>query len=155
MLLLPLPSVHAVEMTMVMTAGALWRSTNKLFVSSVLMSSSSIARKMSLTATTAIVTTSTTTDLWILRHGQATHNPRAEAARAEGCSFDEFLRLMELDDSLDSELTELGRQQAESVRKRLLFGLDVADDAQQQEQQQSASLLLFDLVVSSPLSPPL
>ena len=36
--------------------------------------------------------------LVILRHGQAQHNPRAEKARENGCSFDEFLRLMEEDD---------------------------------------------------------
>ena len=38
----------------------------------------------------------------IVRHGQAQHNPRAEAAREAGCSFDEFLRLMELDDAHDA-----------------------------------------------------
>jgi hypothetical protein len=38
----------------------------------------------------------------IIRHGQAQHNPRAEAAREAGCSFDEFLRLMELDDAHDA-----------------------------------------------------
>jgi hypothetical protein len=32
--------------------------------------------------------------LWIVRHGQAAHNPRAEAAREAGCSHDEFLELM-------------------------------------------------------------
>jgi hypothetical protein len=51
-----------------------------------------------------------TKDLYLLRHGQATHNPRAEAARAGGCSFDDFLELMRQDDSLDSELTALGRE---------------------------------------------
>jgi broad specificity phosphatase PhoE len=150
-------------MILVMKSGALLRSTNKLFVSSLLMSGNSCitTRKMnsarSAAAATSATTTATTTDLWILRHGQATHNPRAEAARADGCSFDEFLRLMEMDDSLDSELTDLGRQQAESVRKRLLLSRRdgvVDDDSQQQQEQQksSSSLLLFDLVVSSPLS---
>lgn len=53
--------------------------------------------------------------LYIIRHGQATHNPRAEAARSKGCSQEEFMELMRQDDSLDSELTELGQGQAESL----------------------------------------
>ena len=38
-----------------------------------------------------------------LRHGQALHNPRAEAARhaTPPCSFEEFLRLMKEDDAFD------------------------------------------------------
>ncbi|KAL7530591.1 hypothetical protein ACHAWF_005055 [Thalassiosira exigua] len=47
-----------------------------------------------------------------LRHGQAVHNPRAEAARESGCSFETFLRLMEEDDALDADLTDLGQKQA-------------------------------------------
>ena len=54
-------------------------------------------------------------ELWILRHGQAMHNVRAEVARAGGCTFDEFFQLMKEDDSLDCPLTELGQQQAQSV----------------------------------------
>ena len=54
-----------------------------------------------------------------LRHGQAQHNPRAEAARAGGCSFYEFLRLMKEDDAFDAALTELGRQQAREAAARL------------------------------------
>mmetsp|Transcript_7625 Transcript_7625/g.25094 ORF Transcript_7625/g.25094 Transcript_7625/m.25094 type:complete len:223 (-) Transcript_7625:188-856(-) len=49
--------------------------------------------------------------LLLLRHGQALHNPRAEARRAAGCSFDEFLHTMK-EDALDADLTPLGRQQA-------------------------------------------
>lgn len=56
--------------------------------------------------------------LWIIRHGQATHNPRAEAAKAAGCSFEEFLEWMRQDDSLDSPLTELGKWQAQQVLAR-------------------------------------
>lgn len=56
-----------------------------------------------------------TKELWVLRHGQATHNPRAEAAREAGCTFDEFLELMRQDDSLDAELTDLGIEQAQQV----------------------------------------
>jgi broad specificity phosphatase PhoE len=74
-------------------------------------------------------------ELWVLRHGQATHNPRAEAAREAGCSFDEFLELMRQDDSLDAELTELGRAQAQKVHAM---------------HQHAISSL--DAVISSPLS---
>lgn len=74
-----------------------------------------------------------TKHLWIVRHGQALHNPRAEAAKDAGCSFDEFLELMRQDDCLDADLTDLGRQQANAVSERL-------------------SLVPFDAVVSSPLS---
>lgn len=40
------------------------------------------------------------------------HNPRAEAAKEDGCSMDEFFRLMREDDALDADLTDLGREQA-------------------------------------------
>lgn len=73
-------------------------------------------------------------DLWILRHGQATHNPRAEAAKDAGCSFEEFFDLMRQDDSLDSPLTELGHEQAANVYRM------------------HSHLLRPELVVSSPLS---
>jgi len=78
-----------------------------------------------------------TKDVWILRHGQATHNPRAEAAKAAGCSFEEFFELMRQDDSLDSPLTELGRQQARAVHDQYGHWL-----------RQSR----LQLIVSSPLS---
>jgi len=74
--------------------------------------------------------------LWILRHGQATHNPRAEAARAQGCSWEEFFELMRQDDSLDAPLTDHGRQQAVAV----------------QEQHGARLERTVQLVVSSPLS---
>lgn len=77
-----------------------------------------------------------TKQLWILRHGQATHNPRAEAARHNGCSYEEFIDLMRQDDSLDSELTELGKEQAMLVY----------------EQTSEKLKGHLDLVVSSPLS---
>lgn len=70
-----------------------------------------------------------------LRHGQALHNPRAEAARHGGCDFDTFLRLMKEDDAFDAELTELGRLQAH----------DAASIG-------NSSTLAVNLVVSSPLS---
>mmetsp|Transcript_23377 Transcript_23377/g.61389 ORF Transcript_23377/g.61389 Transcript_23377/m.61389 type:complete len:236 (-) Transcript_23377:247-954(-) len=50
-----------------------------------------------------------------LRHGQATHNVRAEPLRAAGCSFDAFLEQMRIDDEVDSELTQRGREQAAEV----------------------------------------
>ena len=50
--------------------------------------------------------------LLLLRHGQAAHNPRAEVARESGCSFEEFLRLMDEDDEYDAALTRLGEDQA-------------------------------------------
>lgn len=59
---------------------------------------------------------SSTKTLWILRHGQALHNPRAEAARAAGCSKATFLEWMRRDDALDAPLTRLGVEQAHNVR---------------------------------------
>lgn len=69
----------------------------------------------------------------IVRHGQAQHNPRAEAARESGCSFEEFLRWMELDDAHDADLTELGEKQAQTAGEK-------------------HALTDIELVVSSPLS---
>lgn len=88
-------------------------------------------------ATTSGARAAPSKDFWILRHGQATHNPRAEAARENGCSFDEFIELMRQDDSLDSELTALGRQQAQSVYE---------------QHANNPHFARLDLVVSSPLS---
>ena len=34
--------------------------------------------------------------VYFLRHGQATHNPTAEQMRKDGCSFDEFLKQMQV-----------------------------------------------------------
>ena len=75
----------------------------------------------------------------LLRHGQAMHNPRAEAAREADppCSFDDFLRLMKEDDAFDAELTELGKEQG---RRAAAQPHAAAVDAAVQ------------LVVSSPLS---
>jgi hypothetical protein len=77
----------------------------------------------------------TTKRVLLLRHGQALHNPRAEAARENGCSFDEFLNLMREDDAFDSPLTELGENQAMQVGKDL-----------------RQVLHNIDMIVSSPLS---
>lgn len=55
-------------------------------------------------------------DLIIVRHGQAQHNPRAELAKANGCSMEEFVDLMRQDDVLDATLTPLGREQAQAAR---------------------------------------
>lgn len=75
--------------------------------------------------------------LLFLRHGQALHNPRAEKARENGCSFDEFLALMEEDDSYDACLTPLGEDQAR--------------DAGRQPHVRHA-FRQVDMVISSPLS---
>jgi broad specificity phosphatase PhoE len=69
------------------------------------------------------------------RHGQATHNPRAEEAKANGCSHETFLKLMQEDDEFDAELTPLGVEQALHGRKKYEHLLND-----------------IDLVVSSPLS---
>lgn len=55
--------------------------------------------------------------LYIVRHGQAVHNPRAEVAKEKGCSMDEFFRLMREDDALDADLTELGKDQARQCHR--------------------------------------
>jgi len=75
--------------------------------------------------------------LFLLRHGQAMHNPRAEKARAEGCSHETFLKLMQEDDVLDAELTELGKAQAIALAKSKVL----------QEKLKGVKL-----VISSPLS---
>jgi broad specificity phosphatase PhoE len=54
----------------------------------------------------------------MLRHGQAAHNVRAEAARKAGCDFDTFLHLMALDDAYDAPLTTLGTIEAKDAAKR-------------------------------------
>eukprot|EP00591_Stephanopyxis_turris_P008401 CAMPEP_0195512472 /NCGR_PEP_ID=MMETSP0794_2-20130614/4417_1 /TAXON_ID=515487 /ORGANISM="Stephanopyxis turris, Strain CCMP 815" /LENGTH=262 /DNA_ID=CAMNT_0040640261 /DNA_START=100 /DNA_END=888 /DNA_ORIENTATION=- len=65
------------------------------------------------------------------------HNPRAEAARNEGCSYERFMALMKEDDELDAALTALGQSQARKVAEC---------------PQASRALNGVDLVVSSPLS---
>uniref|UniRef100_A0A7S2EFN8 Phosphoglycerate mutase n=1 Tax=Trieres chinensis TaxID=1514140 RepID=A0A7S2EFN8_TRICV len=70
-----------------------------------------------------------------LRHGQAVHNPRAEAEREAGCDRARFLELIGEDDALDAPLTELGEDQARSVQAR-----------------HGRRLRSVGLVVSSPLS---
>jgi broad specificity phosphatase PhoE len=74
--------------------------------------------------------------LYILRHGQATHNPRAEVAKDNGCTHEEFLELMRQDDSLDSALTDVGKSQASNVYDQTVKSLEKS----------------IQLVVSSPLS---
>jgi broad specificity phosphatase PhoE len=64
--------------------------------------------------------------------------------RAAGCSFDEFLELMRQDDELDSQLTDLGRTQAEQVYASFKHSWKDEADAD--------NTAPFDLVVSSPLS---
>ena len=71
--------------------------------------------------------------LLIVRHGQAAHNPRAEAAREAGCTHAEFLQIMRQDDVLDAPTTDLGKEQARALRDKHSWDH-------------------LDLVVSSPLS---
>jgi broad specificity phosphatase PhoE len=47
--------------------------------------------------------------------GQAMHNPRAEALKASGCSYEEFLNQMKDDDCMDAPLTKLGHEQGQAV----------------------------------------
>ena len=76
-----------------------------------------------------------------LRHGQALHNPRAEAARhaTPPCSFEEFLRLMKEDDAFDAALTDIGTTQA-------------ADLYSERIKCPKLDLPPVNLVVTSPLS---
>ena len=55
-------------------------------------------------------------ELIIIRHGQAQHNPRAEHAKANGCSNEEFVHWMRQDDVLDARLTPLGIAQAQAIQ---------------------------------------
>ena len=115
-----------------------------------------------------------TKDIWIIRHGQAVHNPRAEYARdVLQCSHDEFLSIMEEDDCFDAPLTSLGIQQAQQIYTQ--YGMShwrgtptinnnnnihVDDDDDDEHKQESVSSALLqssnqhhvELVVSSPLS---
>ncbi|KAL3797420.1 hypothetical protein HJC23_010546 [Cyclotella cryptica] len=75
--------------------------------------------------------------IFLLRHGQAVHNPRAEVAREAGCSFEEFLRLMQEDDAFDADLTALGEEQAKEAGSHNFV---------------REALQSVDMIVSSPLS---
>ena len=82
---------------------------------------------------------STSKILYVVRHGQAAHNPRAEAAKEKGCDMDEFFRLMREDDALDADLTELGRKQGTKCHEDHFVGA-------------TSNPLHIDLVVASCLS---
>lgn len=84
--------------------------------------------------------------LCIVRHGQAVHNPRAEVARANGCSMEEFVKIMREDDALDADLTRLGREQARRRSAELMF------HNSNKNNNKDNCLPSLDLVVSSPLS---
>jgi broad specificity phosphatase PhoE len=75
--------------------------------------------------------------IMFLRHGQAVHNPRAEIARENGCSFDEFLQLMHEDDAYDADLTTLGEEQAKEAGSQYYV---------------RGALQNVEMIVSSPLS---
>ena len=109
-----------------------------------------------------------TKDIWILRHGQAVHNPRAEYARdVLQCSHQEFLSIMEQDDCFDAPLTSLGIQQAQQIytnygKSRWCWRttpIQHQDGDQPKQQSESTGSTLseskrhpIELVVSSPLS---
>ena len=46
-----------------------------------------------------------TKTLHFLRHGQALHNINAEPLRAAGCTFQQFLDQMKVDDDFDAEVS--------------------------------------------------
>jgi broad specificity phosphatase PhoE len=87
----------------------------------------------------SVLAVSSSKRLHIIRHGQAMHNPRAEVAKANGCSMEEFVDLMRQDDALDAELTTVGRQQAQEAANLVVSSI-------------SATTSTDYLVVSSPLS---
>lgn len=67
--------------------------------------------------------------LHFLRHGQASHNVRAEGLRAAGCSFPNFLKAMKEDDEFDANLTPAGKRSAQEIGEALqskLNGVDLA-----------------------------
>jgi len=105
---------------------------------SAMTSTSRFSSTSTSTSTSSTSNTSTTNPkkrILFLRHGQALHNPRAEAAKDAGCSHQTFLDLMQQDDAFDAPLTPLGIQQAITARTENLLKLNGVQ-----------------LVVSSPLS---
>eukprot|EP00039_Didymoeca_costata_P033224 m.41377 g.41377 ORF g.41377 m.41377 type:complete len:279 (-) comp9759_c0_seq1:51-887(-) len=78
-----------------------------------------------------------TKTIYFVRHGQATHNVRAEPLRESGCSHEDFMKQMQEDDEVDARLTEQGKAQAIEAAKSV--------SAQQAHRT-------VDLVVSSPLT---
>ena len=86
--------------------------------------------------------------LYIVRHGQAMHNPRAEAAKDKGCSVEEFFELMRQDDALDADLTDLGRQQAKKCHEDNFMAAGERHD----DNNKNSNPLGIDLVVASCLS---
>jgi broad specificity phosphatase PhoE len=88
-----------------------------------------------------------------LRHGQALHNPRAEAARQAGCSFDDFLDLMKQDDAFDADLTPLGRTQAQSAASEYearVRGVQLVVASPLSRAVETAMLVMPDRVSSAP-----
>ena len=103
-----------------------------------------------------------TKDIWIIRHGQAVHNPRAEYARdVLQCSHEEFLSIMEQDDCFDAPLTSLGIQQAQQLytqysESHWYYQTPILHEIDQLEEStsilESKTRHQVELVVSSPLS---
>jgi len=91
--------------------------------------------------------------LHLVRHGQALHNVRAEAARSAGCSFDEFLQLMREDDAVDADLTPIGVQQAEAVRDDTTARPQLVVASPLSRALQTADII-FGAGATAPRSPP-
>ena len=87
-------------------------STHRTLVLAALLGTSMFTRRLFTSATMM------KKQLWIVRHGQAAHNPRAEAAKDAGCTHEEFMELMRQDDVLDAPTTDLGKSQARAVAEK-------------------------------------
>uniref|UniRef100_A0A7S4AUM3 Phosphoglycerate mutase (2,3-diphosphoglycerate-dependent) n=1 Tax=Pseudo-nitzschia australis TaxID=44445 RepID=A0A7S4AUM3_9STRA len=88
--------------------------------------------------------------LYVVRHGQAVHNPRAEAAKENNCSTEEFFRLMREDDALDADLTDLGKEQANRCYEAHFSSS--ASSSSSSNNRNKNNPLGIDLVVASCLS---
>jgi broad specificity phosphatase PhoE len=119
------------------TTSATSASNSNIATNSIKPSAMTSTSRFSSTSTSSINTSTTNPKkrILFLRHGQALHNPRAEAARDAGCSHQTFLDLMREDDAFDAPLTPKGIQQAITART-----------------ENSLKLNGVQLVVSSPLS---
>jgi broad specificity phosphatase PhoE len=120
-----------------------------------IIASSSSSVVATRTRTTMMTTTSATGTgsssskiLHVVRHGESFHNPRAEAAKSNGCSMEEFFDLMRQDDAWDADLTDLGRRQAKQCRDD---HFSVRDDNNNIANNNS-NRLGIDLVIGSSLS---